>query len=216
MTSGRLVLAAVVGILAFTAAATSAPTVAPGAIYRMRPDLRLCPSPLCGGFWLSRVNRPTTACADGTARAWCYVARIDRAAVVRTQARSAGRNGSFLVSGRIAHGTAESRSLGRLIATGEWAAATSAAWRSAVYLVTDNGVRCVRAPCFSLRIATVNTARLTTASNLDLSGVVAPAALVQKAETAVRVGGLLVSGAFRREADGGRTVVATQFFLAVG
>ena len=169
---------------------------------------------MCGGFWVSRVNRAATTCIDGTAQTWCYVARIDRTAVVRAQIQSVDRNGSFLVRGRIVRGTAESRSPGRLIATGEWAAATAAPWNGAVYLITDTGVRCVRAPCFSLRTATVNTTRIATASDLDLSSVAASSALVQKGQTALTRGGLLVSGTVRREADGGRTVVATQFFLA--
>ena len=75
------------------------------------------------------------------------------------------------------------------------------------------GVRRVRAPCFSLRTATVNTTRTATASDLDLSSIAASSALVQKGQTVLTRGGLLVSGAVRRDADGGRTVVATQFVL---
>ena len=80
--------------------------------------------------------------------------------------------------------------------------------------MSDTGVRCVRAPCFSVRTATVNTARTVTASGLDLSIVAAAPALARKAQRALTTDGLLVAGTIRRDDDGGRTVVATQFFLA--
>ena len=55
----------------------------PGAtgVYRVRPDLRLCPSPLCGGAFASLVNQPTTQCVDGVDRAACYLASIDFSAL---------------------------------------------------------------------------------------------------------------------------------------
>ena len=216
MNAGRLALAAVAGSLVLAAAATSAPSIAANSVFRVRPDLRMCPSPMCGGFFVSRVNRATTTCADGTVRAWCYVAGIDHAAPVRIRTQGAGRDGTFLLRGRIVRGTAESRSLGRLIATAEWIAATPAPWSGTVYLVIDTGVRCIRAPCFSLRTATVNTTRTASASGLELSIVAAPPAIVRKAQTALTTGGLLVAGTTRRDADGGRTVVAAQFFFAAG
>src|SRR5262245_387346 len=40
-------------------------------------DPRLCPSPLCGGFWVTSVNQSSTVCADGSQAARCYVAELD-------------------------------------------------------------------------------------------------------------------------------------------
>ena len=220
MTPGRLAMVAVVGALAFTAAATSAPSTAPGAVFRLKPDLRMCPSPLCGGFFVSRVNRTTTTCADGTSRMWCYVAALDgwpQAITPSAQAhvRAAEQTGGLLLRGRIVGWpSSEFRSLGRFAATAGWLAATGAAWNGSVYLVSDTGVRCVRAPCFSLRTSIVNTTRTARASGLNLSGVASAPALVRKAQAALTAVGLLVAGTIRRDADGGRTVVAKQFFLA--
>src|SRR4051812_17564357 len=40
-------------------------------------DLRKCLSPVCGGFFLSRLNRTTTVCADGHASTACYSPELD-------------------------------------------------------------------------------------------------------------------------------------------
>src|SRR6187397_3172725 len=45
--------------------------------FTVAPDPRLCPSPLCGGYWISRVNQPFTVCANGTRAATCYVSDLD-------------------------------------------------------------------------------------------------------------------------------------------
>ena len=45
--------------------------------YTVTPDARLCPSPLCGGYHVKRVNRQRTLCADGTRSPDCYVAELD-------------------------------------------------------------------------------------------------------------------------------------------
>lgn len=220
MIARRLATAVVVGALALAVAATAAPSSPPGAIFRLRPDLRMCPSPLCGGFFVSRVNRATTTCADGTSRMWCYVAALDgwpQAITPSAQARvrAAEQTGGLLLRGRIVGWPSpEFRSLGRFAATSGWLAATGTAWNGSVYLVSDTGVRCVRAPCFSLRTSIVNTTRTASASGLNLSGVASTPALVRKTQAALTTGGLLVAGTIRRDADGGRTVVATQFFLA--
>ena len=124
--------------------------------------------------------------------------------------------GELLARGRIVHlGAGETGPTDRFVATATWAAATRAPATGSVYLVSDNGIRCVRAPCFTLRVATVNTPRATTASTLDLAGIGATA-LGQRAQAAPSKGGLLVAGAIRRDADGGRTIVASQFFLPAG
>src|SRR4051812_48751290 len=41
--------------------------------YTVTPDPRLCPSPLCGGYHVKRVNRQNTVCANGTRTPSCYV-----------------------------------------------------------------------------------------------------------------------------------------------
>jgi len=45
--------------------------------YSFRQDYRKCMSPLCGGYFVSRVNRDYTQCIDGSWQQECYVAALD-------------------------------------------------------------------------------------------------------------------------------------------
>src|SRR5690349_9895603 len=40
-------------------------------------DLRKCAAPMCGGFFVARLNRSTTTCVNGSAKASCYVPTLD-------------------------------------------------------------------------------------------------------------------------------------------
>src|SRR5262245_13589106 len=44
--------------------------------YTVRPDVRRCASPLCGGYFVKRVNQALTRCANGRWSRECYVAEI--------------------------------------------------------------------------------------------------------------------------------------------
>ena len=225
MRRGRL--AAALGTVALVLAmpAAPAPRRVSDAVYRIRADLRLCPSPLCGGFFVSRVNRATTPCDDAVSRAWCYVSTLDLSQVpapARGRLQAAERSGGLLLRGRPVHseGAPELRSAWTFVAADGWLSATTATWQGTVYLIRDIGIRCVRAPCFSLRASVVNGVTIRSVSGLDLNGVAAPPALVRKAQTAVNASGLLVAGTIRLDKAGvptsGRTLVGTQFFLPAG
>jgi hypothetical protein len=203
-----------IAIIALALATTGSPgtTAQPDDFYRLRPDLRMCPSPRCGGYFVNLVNRPATLCADGAARQWCHVleARLPRGAAPK-------QDRVVLVRGRIVtvRGTPVG-SVERLVATRAWLPATATPAPGSVYRVVDTGIRCVRAPCFSLLAVTLNTPQRAKASDLDLTGAGATPQTSRRAQLAVSAGGLLVAGTIQREADGGRTLVATQFFLPAG
>src|SRR5690348_3010862 len=52
-------------------------TGAGSSYYVIRPDLRRCAAPGCGGSFVKRVNYTTTRCADGSSADECYVATVD-------------------------------------------------------------------------------------------------------------------------------------------
>jgi hypothetical protein len=86
--------------------------------------------------------------------------------------------------------------------------------------VVDTGLRCIRAPCFSLRATVVNGTRSPTLSNLDLTGAGVAPGTITVAHTALSHSGVLVSGTIRTSAnakagDLGRTLAATQLWLPV-
>lgn len=198
----RVVIAvlAVAVAVAGSAAATSRPAL----VYQLRPDQRMCPSPVCGGFWVRAVNLPTTVCFDGTRQPWCYVAEVDPA-IAR------GATGQLLVRGWIvpAH-----RSVGGSFGRLQPAAGSSirqatgtSPWdgTGAVYLVKDTGVRCVRAPCFSFSAARVNTKQTQT-----VSSIVSPVGAGGHLRSPQ---GVLVVATVRHEPAGGRALVVRQVFL---
>ena len=85
-----------------------------------------------------------------------------------------------------------------------------------VHGLRDSGIRCVTTPCFSIRASLLNTSRFVNASDIDLSRTGAPRSERLKALAAVMSGpGVLASGRIRRARGGGRTFVATQFYVRV-
>ena len=110
---------------------------------RLRHDARRCVSPLCGGYWVSRVNQPTTRCADGTWQRECYVADADWTALGLDEATLDGfvghaGAGTAVVRARLEpvdRGTFGN--LGRLVALEGFEAATDAAPRGPSSSPTD-------------------------------------------------------------------------------
>src|SRR5690349_10452330 len=45
--------------------------------YSVRRDFRKCAFPLCGGYFVARVNRSFTTCHDGSQKSECYVVNMD-------------------------------------------------------------------------------------------------------------------------------------------
>ena len=177
---------------------------------------------MCGGFWASRVNRTSTACRDGVPHAACYVASVDLsglAASVRASARSALGSGRALVTGVFAaYSSNEFPQLAKLVAERAWLAAGTDHEIGTVYRVVDTGLRCIRAPCFSLRATVVNGTHSLTLSSLDLSGTGASPPAISRARAALAGSGVLATGVVRATAKPGsptaeRTLVATQVWL---
>jgi hypothetical protein len=208
----RIALLACLVALVGASLATGAASSKASAFYTVRPDPRMCPSPLCGGHWLRAVNTPLTRCSDGVARVECYVARA-----VDEERRTLA---SGVPTGAIVRGFLEPRDvadvgrLGELVVSAVWSPIGKATPRATVYRLRDSGIRCVKAPCFWLRAAKLNTAWRGTLSDLDLdaSGTTDPERA--RVEAALRsASGLLASGRIVRSPDGGRLLRATRVFL---
>jgi hypothetical protein len=67
-----------------------------GDYYLARADVRRCAFPLCGGFFVSRVNSAQTRCANGRWSRECYVAEIDWRGPIEIEARRALLRGSLV------------------------------------------------------------------------------------------------------------------------
>ncbi|MDC0741417.1 DUF6748 domain-containing protein [Polyangium mundeleinium] len=121
--------------------------------YTARQDLRRCAYPLCGGIYVSAVNRDRTVCADGTVAEECYVADIKFSSLLQLAE----------VEGTIREAIGERRESTRAVLFGDlspgqsglgtltlrfaWVALETAELRGEFHRVWHNGVVCVAAPC---------------------------------------------------------------------
>ena len=207
--------------LAGTAAAHSPNGTA--TYFRLRADARLCPSPLCGGWWASRVNRADTVCGNGIVSDECYAASLDLSALKLTDERQVALERAFATGTPLLRGRLERRptsgpppidKLDTLVVTEVWLRYGQAKTSGAVYRVEDNGVRCVRAPCFWLHASVLNRTAHLNVSSLGLAASGASLAAVRRAravldDTGVIAAGRVVAGAPAR----GRTLRVAAFWL---
>lgn len=140
----------VVDIESAEAAATGASNF--GYFQVTRRDLRRCAAPLCGGFYVKRVNEAKTLCANGKREAECYVSAIQLngaglSAREEEEARAAVESGKALVKARTYKQTAMGTTLGLLKGNEVWIGATGSEPSGTFYRAADNGMRCIKAPC---------------------------------------------------------------------
>jgi hypothetical protein len=180
------------------------------AVYSVRGDPRLCPSPLCGGYWVALANGVRTKCADGTRNVRCYVAKA-----VDARRRPVSVQNDALVRGSLEQiPFGDFGRLGVLVVVAAYTPAGTAPVSGGYYVVTDTGVRCIRAPCFSYRVTQANGSTRTLASDVDLQAAQLTAGEVARAAAALQTeNGLLARGRFRSTPDGGRVFRPSRVFL---
>jgi hypothetical protein len=180
-----------------------------------RQDMRRCRWPLCGGYWVRRVNRASQRCPDGSVAAECYVALLDTEALAGTTLPNFG-DGKTVVRAVFGSGDAgEFGTYALLRVSAAWRAATDTPAQGAFYLLQDSGIRCVRAPCFSWTAYILNTARSRAYSDNDLTAVGASEKQLELAQLALAEQGLVATGRFTSPGTGGVSFQATQFYLPV-
>ena len=209
----RASIVALVAVMAAIGVASSSARQPPTgtAMYVVRHDPRLCPSPRCGGYWLTIANGVRTRCADGARRVRCYVGRA-----VDGQGRPlrADVAEGALVRGAIDDWRSPVADLDELVASAAYAPAGTAPVSGGFYRVKDSGIRCVRAPCFSYTVTQVNGMTRGPASTVDLDASKATAAQVARARAALQTkNGLYARGGFSSGLDGGRVFHAFRLYL---
>lgn len=192
--------------------------------FAVRPDFRRCEPPLCGGYWVKRLNMTITFDHQGTACTECYVASIDWSASDLSHAQATAFQNDIAAGRGLMRGTIVERafsgfgSLGVLAASEAWRGATVKAPTGAFHRLTASGVRCTTTPCFWIHGARLNSSVASEFSSLDLSAAGA-AALSSSTLPAVLSGtGLLVAGTRRTilkegPSGDGLRFVASQFYV---
>lgn len=142
-------------------------------------DMRECVAPLCGGFYLDRLNRSTTICHNGANRVACYVPELDwsqselspaaQAVLREASDRGAMSYGAIaLVRGRFASKVYPGYgNMGRFIVTEAWVAANDSVSEGVFVKARDNGLRCIQAPCPSVTEKALNSSRSANIHGLD-------------------------------------------------
>jgi uncharacterized protein DUF6748 len=182
------------------------------AMFTAQADMRLCPSPLCGGYWVALANGVRTRCGDGAQQARCYVSRaLDRTGRPLADGLA---NGSLL-RGAIGPGQRfGSRQLDQLVVRAQYAPAGTAIVGGGYYRVFDTGIVCIRAPCFSFRAQAVNAGSQVRTSGIDLQASGALPGEIERAQDALRTkDGLYARGRFASTPDGGRVFKALRLYL---
>jgi hypothetical protein len=212
--SSRVGLAVVGAAAAAAALAGAAPSKPPvgTAIYTVQADPRLCPSPLCGGYWVAVTNVARTRCHDGAQRSGCYVAGLVEGK--RHPLATPVPDGSLARASLEASEYGDLGRLGVLAVDAVYAPAGTASVSGGRYRVRDTGVRCVRAPCFSYRATPINGSTRIRVSSVALSASGATPGDVARAELALQTrNGLFARGRFARTERGGLVFRALRLYL---
>lgn len=180
--------------------------------YTLRPDLRRCASPMCGGFFVKLVNHERTRCADGRNMTECYVAEID------WNRQPSGEARTMLVRGDLLQRRFQgSRRFGVLRVIESWRAASERPPEGMFFRVKDLGIRCITHPCLSLQDERLNSYMQRKIAGVELSRAQASPDAVASAQQAMAGSeGVLVAGTHgfvSGPAGRAATLGATQFYL---
>jgi hypothetical protein len=176
--------------------------------FEVRRDFRRCAFPMCSGYWVKRVNKATTVCVDGKAADECYVATVD---FERLGLGDAEIRPNFLLRGEIKSKTYPSGKFGNFVPTEAWnahAATLEEPPAGSFYRLGDNGIRCVRAPCFS-----INSDRINSTSSTKLSGLTG--AFDAEASAALGTQKIIAVGTYIPAPQGGKELIVNQFYTRV-
>lgn len=195
--------------------------------YRVtRLDPRLCPSPLCGGVFVSRVNRKKTECAAGESASECHAAIVDFSALGLTPEEETRLQAEFVAKRVLARGelVLVDRGIGvdvpTLVVRDAWRGVTgSQRDRGRYFGVFSTGIVCITHPCPSFSGFKLNGRRVGWIHGLDLASSGATDPQIAEGMEALFSGpGLLAFGRLRTiegPAGKGKELVTSEFYTRV-
>ena len=178
--------------------------------YEIRQDLRKCAFPLCGGFFVSRLNRSATRCSDGSYADACYTPTLDPAPpqkLIDAAALDATTPGVYaIVRGWFDGNT--------FVTTEAWGAENPAVESDGVFVKIENsGIVCITAPCPTMVERGLNTIRFANISELDWTDSGLTDREIEGFQTDIAGDGMLAAGwryygSYNGHATKGRTITA--------
>jgi len=184
----------------------------------IKPDLRKCVSPICGGWIVNPVNQHKLRCTDGTVRKECYVGTdevnipnlTDKQLNELRQMMSASR---ALIYGNLSNKV----EYGLLEINAAWLGAGSQPAEGKFVSVSDNGIRCITYPCPTYDAKLLNRRSVKSIASYDLREVDAGKDQLALAQGAVLTDdGLHLAGKFVEvsgPAGVAQGIKASQFYL---
>lgn len=143
--------------------------------FELRRDVRRCAAPFCGGFFVQRVNRLGTLCADGTRGAECYVMALDFSALGLAGEqidRIEAAPEDVLLRGSLGSEDTASGALGVLNVTEAWSGHAGVEPTGAFLRVRNEGVVCITSPCPSFSAELLDGPRVNVPiAEVELSGI---------------------------------------------
>lgn len=191
-----------------------------------RPDPRLCPSPLCGGFFVEKVNARATRCADGRKAKECHAAIVDLSGLGLAPDEEARLLADFGIGRVLARGELRLVDSGfglevpTLVVQDAWRGVTGEQGERGRYWgVVPSGIVCVTFPCPSFFRLKLNRRRVGWLHSVDLSEAGATQAQIDAGFEALFDGdGLIGFGPLRKiegPAGKGLELVPSEFYLKV-
>ncbi|MDH5325620.1 MAG: hypothetical protein OEZ68_04965 [Gammaproteobacteria bacterium] len=188
------------------------------AYFTVRPDLRRCVSPICGGWYVSAVNLRAFQCPDGSVRTECYVS-TDTINIPNLspdqilELRQAMQESRALVAAVVS----KAKAYGLLEINSAWIAATAQKPVGEFVSVRDNGIRCITSPCPSYDATVLNKNVSKNLAGFDLSAVNAGEEQLKQAYAAISSDdGLPMAGTYTQvvgPAGTAAAINANQFYL---
>lgn len=186
--------------------------------FTVKPDLRKCISPMCGGWIINPVNKRKMQCLDGRVMEECYVGTLNITIPHISEKQTetlinAMHQSQALISATIT----DDVPFGHLNVDRAWVSATDQAPSGRFLNVTDNGIRCITYPCPSYDGLLLNHHRVKSLASVDLQRVSATEEQLEQAfQSLTSEQGLQVAGRFVKISGPGgvaQGIEASQFYL---
>lgn len=191
-----------------------------------RDDMRMCPSPECGGFFVKALNRIWTLCADGNKTEDCHVLLLDFSQLGMSEKdetvfQQAFTDGLGVIKGKLFQNQQNGLSFSTIRIHEAWLAQAGKELphMGGYFRIHDTGIQCFTTPCLSVDEGLINLPwdRVIAGVDLSLSG--AETDRINAGYQEMKTGSIIATGHHKKvygPAGYSRILVATEFYLPVG
>ena len=187
-----------------------------------RDDMRMCPSPVCGGFYVKALNRLWTLCADGSQTADCQVLQLDFSLLDMSEKEQAGFQQAFtdglgVIKGKLIQTQQNGILFTTLNIYEAWLAQTGREPRNTGFFrVHDTGIQCITTPCLTVDESLLNLPWDRFIAGVDLSASGAETDQINAGYQEMKTGFVIATGhhqIVQGPAGFSQILVAGEFYL---